>query len=49
LERIFAKDGETGIAQAYQEHGYRLREIAAHLGVHYGTVSLKLKKIESRT
>ena len=33
LERIFAEDGKTGIVQAYREHGYRLREIAAHLGV----------------
>ena len=46
LERIFAKAGETGIAEAYREHGYRLQEIAAHLGVHYATVSRKLKKIE---
>jgi putative transposase len=30
---------ETGIAQAYREHGYRLQEIAAHLGVYYATVS----------
>jgi putative transposase len=49
LERIFAKDGDSGIAQAYREHGYRLHEIAAHLGVHYATVSRKLKKIERRT
>lgn len=46
LEWIFAKGGETGIAQAYREHGYRLREIAAHLGVHYATVSRRLKQIE---
>jgi hypothetical protein len=32
LERIFAKNRETGIAEAYREHGYRLQEIAAHLG-----------------
>lgn len=46
LEWIFAKGGDTGIAQAYREHGYRLREIAAHLGVHYATVSRRLKQIE---
>jgi DNA-binding MarR family transcriptional regulator len=40
------KRGESGIAEAYREHGYRLREIAAHLGVHYATVSRKLKKVE---
>ena len=48
LERIFAKGGETGIAQAYREHGYRLHEIAMHLGVHYATVSRRLKQIERR-
>jgi putative transposase len=48
LERIFAKGGKTGIAQAYREHGYRLREIAAHMGVHYATVSRRLKQIEQQ-
>ena len=48
LEWIFAKGEETGIAQAYQEHGYRLHEIAAHLGVHYATVSRRLKQMEQR-
>jgi hypothetical protein len=48
LERIFAKDRETGIAEAYREHEYRLQEIAAHLGVHYATVSRKLRRIERR-
>lgn len=46
LERIFAKSGEQGIALAYKEHGYRLHEIAAHLGVHYATVSRRLKQTE---
>ena len=46
LQRILAKNRETGIADAYREHGYRLQEIAAHLGVHYATVSRRLKKIE---
>jgi REP element-mobilizing transposase RayT len=46
LERIFAKSGKQGIVQAYREHGYRLNEIAAHLGVHYATVSRKLKEME---
>jgi DNA-binding MarR family transcriptional regulator len=32
--------------QAYREHGYRLNEIAAHLGVHYAPVSRKLKEME---
>jgi len=45
LRRIFAKSGKKAIAEAY-EHGYRLNEIAAHLGVHYATVSRQLKQIE---
>jgi putative transposase len=49
LEQIFTNDEETGIAHAYREHGYWLHEIATHLGVHYATVSRKLKKIEQRT
>jgi putative transposase len=48
LERIFAKSGERGIAQAYKEYGYRLQEIAAHLGVHYATVSRRLKQMEQQ-
>jgi len=45
LERIFGTRGEKAIAEAY-EQGYRLNEIAAHLGVHYATVSRRLKRIE---
>jgi predicted transcriptional regulator len=45
LQRIFAKTGEKAIPEAYQ-HGYRLNEIAAHLGVHYATVSRRLKQLE---
>jgi DNA-binding NarL/FixJ family response regulator len=37
--------GETAIAEAY-ERGYRLNEIAAHLGVHYATVSRRLQRME---
>jgi DNA-binding MarR family transcriptional regulator len=44
--RIFAKNGERAIVQAYKEHGYRLREIADHLGIHYATVSRKLTQME---
>lgn len=46
LDRIFAKNKEAAIAQAYREHGYRLHEIAKHLGVHYATVSRRLKQLE---
>ena len=45
LQRIFAKSGEKAIAEAYA-HGYRLNEIAAHLDVHYATVSRRLKRLE---
>ncbi|MBX3324921.1 MAG: transposase [Nitrospira sp.] len=34
------------IHEAYRQHGYRLAEIAAHLGVHYATVSRRLKQAE---
>ena len=45
LKQIFGRRGEKGIAEAYDQ-GYRLNEIAAHLGVHYATVSRRLKRIE---
>jgi putative transposase len=48
LERIFARRSHGAIVQAYREHGYRLHEIAAHLGVHYATVSRRLKHLEQR-
>jgi REP element-mobilizing transposase RayT len=47
LEWIFAKHKRTAIAQAYREHGYRLHEIAKHLGVHYATVSRRLQELEN--
>jgi putative transposase len=47
LDRIFARSKEAGIAQAYREYGYRLHEIAKHLGVHYATVSRRLKQLEN--
>ena len=34
------------IHQAYRQYGYRLAEIAAHLGVHPATVSRRLKQAE---
>ncbi|MFZ5863293.1 MAG: transposase [Nitrospirota bacterium] len=35
------------IAAAYREHGYRLREIAEHCGVHYATISRRLRAAET--
>ncbi len=37
------------IGRAYREHGYRLTEIAQHLGVHYSTVSRRLHRFEEST
>lgn len=37
------------IHEAYRQHGYRLHEIATHLGVHYATVSRWLKRAEEST
>jgi putative transposase len=46
LDQLFARNRNTAILQAYREHGYRLHEIAAHLGLHYATVSRKLRVME---
>lgn len=46
LERLLGRSSKRGIVRAYREHGYRLSEIAAHLGVHYATVSRRLKQLE---
>jgi len=47
LRNFFADDRsiET-IYQAYRDHGYTQREIAEHLGVHYATISRRIKKWE---
>jgi REP element-mobilizing transposase RayT len=49
LRAVFQRrDGQARlIAVAYRQYGYRLREIADHLGVHYATVSRRLKQAES--
>lgn len=39
-------DTPKGILVAYRDHGYRLREIADALGLHYTTVSRKLSALE---
>jgi putative transposase len=48
LDTILKKGDSGGIVTAYKEYGYRLHEIAAHLGVHYATVSRHLKRMEER-
>ena len=47
IEDIFGTTSEErAIATAYREYGYRLREIADLLAVHYSAVSRRLKKHE---
>jgi putative transposase len=47
LDELLADHGEPGIAVAVREHSYTLREIAAHIGCHYSTVSRRLRMIEN--
>ncbi|MBP6204652.1 MAG: helix-turn-helix domain-containing protein, partial [Nitrospira sp.] len=42
-------DLEKTIHQAYRQYGYRLAEIADHLGVHAATVSRRLKRAEQES
>jgi DNA-directed RNA polymerase specialized sigma24 family protein len=47
LEKILAKEPVShAIAIAYREYGYKLKEIADCLGVHYSTVSRRLRREE---
>ena len=50
LKDVFERRGGEAqlIYVAYREYGYRLQEIARHLGVHYATVSRRLKQAEQR-
>lgn len=47
LEQIFKKQDNKAIEVAYRDYGYRMREIADYLGVHYATVSRRLKQLEA--
>jgi REP element-mobilizing transposase RayT len=50
LEQILGKKaGGRSVEIAYREYGYRMNEIAQHLGVHYATVSRRLKALELRS
>jgi putative transposase len=46
LDALFAEHDGAAIATAYRTYGYTLAEIAEHLGVHYSTVSRRLRKLE---
>jgi REP element-mobilizing transposase RayT len=48
LATLFARKErqDDKIAIAYRQHGYRLREIAEYLGIHYATVSRHLRRAE---
>jgi putative transposase len=46
LETVFAEHDGDAIAHAYRSYGYTLTQIAAHLGVHYSTVSRRLRRLE---
>jgi DNA-binding transcriptional ArsR family regulator len=50
LEELFGerKGLDQAIQEAYVRYGYRMGEIAEHLGVHYSTVSRHFKKVESK-
>lgn len=39
----FCQTRKKAIEAAYKNHGYRMREIAEYVGVHYATVSRRLK------
>jgi putative transposase len=47
LDELFRDHGTQALAVAYRTEGYRLREIAEHLGVHLSTVSRRLRKLEA--
>ncbi|MBI2988759.1 MAG: transposase [Deltaproteobacteria bacterium] len=48
LKHIFSRGRDRGIGVAYLEYGYRMREIAEYLGVHYATVSRRLRELEKK-
>jgi REP element-mobilizing transposase RayT len=47
LDELFAAQRQSAVAIAYREHGYTLKQIADHLGVHYSTISRRLRTLES--
>lgn len=47
LTELFAEHGVDAVALAYRDEGYTLREIAAHLELHYSTVSRRMRTTQS--
>lgn len=47
LDEIIGQDPDRGILLAYRDFGYRLREVAEHMGVHYSTVGRRLRELET--
>lgn len=48
LAEVFANEpDDLAIAAAYRQYGYKLKDIADYLGVHYSTVSRRLRKQEA--
>lgn len=46
LAELLAPPTNAAIAEAYREYGYTMREIAAHVGVHYATISRRIRRCE---
>jgi len=47
LAQVVKSGTPEEVGRAYQAYGYRLADIAQHLGVHYSTVSRRLKEFEA--
>ncbi len=46
LEEILRANAREGMVEAYRTYGYTMREIAEFLGVHYATVSRRIRRCE---
>ena len=46
LAALLAGRSDADVARAYSAEGYTMREIADYLGVHYATISRRLRRHE---
>jgi hypothetical protein len=46
LKTLLGK-GDRGILEAYRRHGFTMKQIAAAQGVHYATISRRIRKAEA--